>query len=94
MPRKYIPSCWQLVPAPVNDHEPAPELLTDEELAQVNTLYEPLDAVIEDFIETHDSWPFDAILEALARLTDYYEGMEAHISAEIDAEIAAEEADA
>ena len=92
MSKKHLPGGWSLIPA--NTPAPEPNLLTDEELAAVNTLYAPIEALIQDFIETHDTWPYDAILEALARLTDYYEGMEAFVIAEIDKEIAAEEADA
>ena len=93
MAKKYVPSCWQLVPThPVP--APEPEQLTDEELAQVHALYEPLDAVIEQFIDTQDAWPYEAVLEALARLTDYYEGLNDHMNTWLDAEIAADEADA
>jgi hypothetical protein len=94
MSKKHLPGCWSLVPANTPVPEPEPELLTDEELAEVNTLYVPIEALIQDFIESNDAWPYDAILEALARLTDYYAGMEAYVSAEIDKEIAEEEADA
>jgi hypothetical protein len=80
MSKKHLPGCWSLVPANTPVPEPEPELLTD--------------ALIQDFIESNDAWPYDAILEALARLTDYYAGMEAYVSAEIDKEIAEEEADA
>lgn len=92
MPRKHVPSCWQLVPAPAP--EPAPVMLTDVELAEVNTLYAPLDAILDQYIDDSPEYPYDTILEALARLTDYYEGMQAYIDAEIAKDIAAEEADA
>lgn len=94
MPKKIVPSCWQLVPAHAPANDPEPALLTDEELAQVNTLYKPLDALIEEFIETQTAWPYEAILEALARLTDYYEGLNEHMNAFIDEQIAIEESDA
>jgi hypothetical protein len=94
MPKKHLPGCWSLIPANTPEPPTEPDLLTEEELAEVNTLYEPLDALIWQFIETHETWPYDAVLEALARLTDFYEGMEAHVSAEIEKDIAAEEADA
>jgi hypothetical protein len=94
MPRKIVPSYWQCVHAPANDPEPEPELLTDEELAQVNTLYTPLETVIEHFIETQTEWPYEAILEALARLTNYYEGLNGHMNQWIDEQIAIEDADA
>jgi hypothetical protein len=68
--------------------------LTDAELAEVNTLYDPIDAILERYIENSPAYPYDTILEALARLTHYYEGMQAYIDAEIAKDIAAEEADA
>ena len=94
MAKKHLPPCWHLVPAPATPPAPEPTILTDEELAEVKALYEPLDALIDQFIETQETWPYDTVLEVLARLTDYYEGLEAHMSAWLDAEIAAEEADA
>jgi hypothetical protein len=69
-------------------------MLTDVELAEVNTLYAPLDAILDQYIDDSPEYPYDTILEALARLTDYYEGMQAYIDAEIAKDIAAEEADA
>jgi len=92
MNRKHVPSCWQLVHAPAP--EPDPDLLTDAELAAVHTLYAPLGAIIERYIDDSPEYPYDTILEALARLTDFYEGMQAYIDAEIEKDIAAEEADA
>jgi hypothetical protein len=92
MNRKHIPSCWPLVQTPVP--EPEPVLLTDAELAEVNKLFVPLDALIQHYIEDTPTWPYDAILEALARLTDYYESEETFVIDEIANEIAAEEADA
>jgi len=92
MNRKRVPSCWQLVPAPA----PAPEpvFLTDDELAVVKSLYEPIDAILFQYVEDSPEYPYDTILEALARLTDFYEGMQAYVDAEIEKDIAAEEADA
>jgi len=94
MPKKIVPACWQLVPTPRHVPEPEPALLTEEELAQVNALYDPLDAVIERFIETQETWPYEAIVEALARLTEYYEGLNEHMTAWLDEQIAIDEADA
>jgi hypothetical protein len=75
--------------------EPAePVMLTDAELAAVNTLYAPIDVLLDQYIETSPDYPYDTILEALARLTDYYEGMQAYVDAEIEKDIAAEESDA
>jgi hypothetical protein len=93
MNRKHVPSCWQLVPAPrLAPEEPA--LLSEAELAKVNTLYDPIDAILFQYVEDAPEYPFDTILEALARLTDFYEGMQAYVDAEIEKDIAAEEADA
>lgn len=77
--------------------EPDPEepvLLTDDELADVNKVYEPITGIINQYIDDSPTYPYDAILEALARATDYYEGLQQYIDAEIDKDIAAEEADA
>jgi hypothetical protein len=92
MNHKHVPSCWQLVPAPAS--EPTPRFLTDAELAEVNKLFVPIDALLDQYIEESPEYPYDTILEALARLTDYYEGMQAYVDAEIEKDIAAEEADA
>jgi hypothetical protein len=83
---------WALTPA--NTPDPAPRTLTDAELAEVNKLVVPIEALIDQYIEDTPAWPYDAILEALARLTDYYESDETFVIDEIAKEIAAEEADA
>jgi hypothetical protein len=90
MPKKPIPSTWSLIRPP----QPEPALLTDAELAKVNTLYDPIEAILFQYVEDSPEYPFDTILEALARLTDFYEGMQAYVDAEIEKDIAAEEADA
>jgi hypothetical protein len=92
MKRTHVPSCWQLVPAPAPAREP--DLLSDAELAEVTKLYEPIDAILDQYIEHSPEYPYDTILETLARLTNYYEGLQEYIDAEIEKDIAAEEADA
>lgn len=94
MPKKHLPSCWSLVPANTPVSQPEPALLTDDELAEVHKLFVPIEAIIEQYIEDSHEYPYDIILEALARAMDYYEGLQAYIDAEIDKDIAAEEADA
>jgi hypothetical protein len=79
------------------DTEPeteTPALMTDAELAAVNGIVEPTAALIDAYIEASTDYPYDIVLEALHRLTTDYQGEEQYVMAELEAEIAAEEADA
>lgn len=79
------------------DDEPAPEepeLLTDEELAAACAIVEPTTALIDQYIEDSPTYPYDIVLEALTRLRNDYEGEAQDVNTQIDAEIAAEDADA
>lgn len=87
MPKKPDFS-WPLIPQ--NDDE-ASRLLTEAEMAEMCKVFDPLIDVLDQYVEAHpDTWTFDAMHEALARAHAYLDDMER----DIDAAIAAEEADA
>lgn len=77
-----------------HDPEPrddAPGTLTEDDLAEVNSIFDPLVDILDAYVDTHpETWTFAAMHEALARAQGYLEDMER----DIDTDIAAEEADA
>jgi hypothetical protein len=79
---------WPLIP---QNNDESSRLLTDAEMTEMHKVFDPLIDVLDAYVEANgETWTFDAMHEALARAHDYLLDMER----EIDAGIAAEEADA